>query len=178
MCKINFAPWVIYHSFSNVFYKMASPIKPVPYVCVPDSTYDNLMEQVNRLPPKKRSVFKGFLLDKYGVKTKVIYRHGLNHTEGVLMNWSMHAHDWVEVMSMSYMNNAFPTKEVTPLTQIGGSFLTLGVLTANGLVDSDVTDSVSLRLMNREVAKNHSGNHKPHQHKISVPTAAGQACRS
>ena len=41
---------------------------------IEDEEYEELMGQVMKMKPRKRKNFKGFLTDKWGVKTRLIYR--------------------------------------------------------------------------------------------------------
>jgi len=43
-------------------------------ISIDDEEYEDLMAQVMKLKPRKRKNFKGFLTDKWGVKTRLIYR--------------------------------------------------------------------------------------------------------
>ncbi len=43
-------------------------------ITIEDKEYEDLMSEVMKLKPRKRKNFKGFLTDKWGVKTRLIYR--------------------------------------------------------------------------------------------------------
>ena len=62
---------------------------------VPDNIYDGMMAKIMALPEKKRHKWHHTLTDKWGTKTKCIYK------DGQIYNWCIlkRAHCWAKVVS-------------------------------------------------------------------------------
>ena len=61
-------------------------------IIVSDNEYDTFLQEVTKLPEKKRKQFKSSITDKYGQKTKVIWK------DGKLLNYSLLAKAYAEVI--------------------------------------------------------------------------------
>jgi hypothetical protein len=68
-------------------------------VNIEDEEYENLMSEVMKMKPRKRKNFKGFLTDKWGVKTRLIYR------KNDLWNYCLHTKKFCVVQTFSTTRN-------------------------------------------------------------------------
>eukprot|EP00961_Rhodomonas_salina_P190180 2565970-Rhodomonas_salina.1 len=66
-------------------------------IYIPDEQYNSFMDEVLKVPVKKRKNWKDCLEDKLGTKTKLIYK------EGKLMNYSIPTKKFEEVIPQSKM---------------------------------------------------------------------------
>jgi hypothetical protein len=68
---------------------------------VPDNIYDKMMAKIMALPVKKRHKWHDTLTDKWGTKTKCIYK------EGQIYNWCIlkGAYCWVKVVPFRGLHN-------------------------------------------------------------------------
>ena len=64
-------------------------------VLISDVEFDAFMAEIHKLKPKKRRHFKSFLTDKWGQRTRVVFRNGCLH------NYSLHTHTFVPIVRQS-----------------------------------------------------------------------------
>ena len=66
-------------------------VKP-RYTAIPKAQYDGLMKEIDAMKPSKRKNWKSYLTDKWGTKSKCLYR------DGKIYNWSLITKKWQEVL--------------------------------------------------------------------------------
>jgi hypothetical protein len=99
--------------------------------------YERCMQEINSLSAKKQKLWKSWLTDQQGQRTKLIYR------DGKLLNYCIPRNDYVEV---------YP---ITPETKLNASS-PLGALVASGIgIDQSVD------LMRRVLHPHESDAHNP-----------------
>ena len=125
---------------------------------VPDRIYDAFMEEIMALPDKKRAAWKRTLIDNTGTKTRCVYR------DGKIYNYSVKAHMWAEVRSMSDAREEVQSGAVewTPLSPAGVAMME--------------SDEAALRALNQETDANQTGNHYRNKH-IRIPKSSDSRVR-
>ena len=127
-------------------------------VMVSDTIYKEMQENMMKLPVKKRKNFKYTLTDKWGVKSKVMYK------DEKFYNWSLITHKWVPIQSdTEFIQN---TPDVKPKSVIGAVTLKLWQLKQE-YPDID-TDAIFDKVLQNHVDMTHTGNHY-RNHYIAVP---------
>lgn len=109
-------------------------------IIISDNIYDIFLQEVMKLPEKKRKQYKSTLTDKYGQKTKLIWK------DGKLLNYSLIAKEYVEVkpqnVVLQEMKDADDVKWNTKE----------GILCGMGF-DCD-------QIISKSEKENHTGNHE------------------
>ena len=125
-------------------------------VTIPGRVYDAMMQEVMRLPARKRKNYKTFVLSKRGCRTKVVYRDGRlwNRDDDPASPW----HGQYVRMART-PDNLAGLADVSPFAR--------AMLTAEDPVAA----------FKAEVEKNHTGNHKHRIKTVRVPTAPGNGVR-
>ena len=123
---------------------------PIYQVISSDDVYDTFLQQVMKLPEKKRKQFKSSLTDKYGQKTKLIWK------DGKLLNYSLIAKEYVEVI---------PQRDILKVIKESNDVkwnTKEGILCGMGFACDQV--------ISKSVEENHTGNHEGRvNHTIKVP---------
>ena len=119
-------------------------------IIVSDNEYDTFLQHVMKLPEKKRKQFKSSLTDKYGQKTKVIWK------DGKLLNYSLLAKAYAEVIPQRVILQVIKeSNDVKWNTKEG-------ILCGMGFACDQV--------ISKSVEENHTGNHEGRvNHTIKVP---------
>ena len=125
-------------------------------VTIPARVYDAMMQEVMRLPARKRKNYRTFVLSKRGCRTKVVYRDGRlwNRDDDPASPW--HG---------KYVRMARAPDSLAGLTEV--SPFMRAMLAAE---DPDAA-------FRSELEKNHTGKHKHRIKTVRVPTAAGDGVR-
>ena len=66
---------------------------------IPDNTYEKLRRELEMLPKKKWKNYRSFLLDKWGVRSKIRYVQ----SKDIFINYEKDHKNWSEIVSMSMM---------------------------------------------------------------------------
>ena len=112
----------------------------VDQIVISNNEYDTFLQEVMKLPEKKRKHFKSTLTDKYGQKTKLIWK------DGKLLNYSMIAKAYTGVIPQRVI-----LKEVKESIDI--KWITKeGLLLAMGFDCGQI--------ITKSVEENHTGNHE------------------
>ena len=119
-------------------------------VMISDTEYKKMEEALMKLPVKKRKNFKYTLTDKWGVKSKVMYK------DEKFYNWSLIAHKWVSIVSETEMYKNIPDN-YKPQTVIGVVHVALHKFKQE-YPDID-TDGIWDKLFQTHIDINHTGNH-------------------
>ena len=119
-------------------------------IIVSDNEYDTFLQHVMKLPEKKRKQFKSSLTDKYGQKTKLIWK------DGKLLNYSLIAKGYAEVIPQRVILQVIKeSNDVKWNTKEG-------ILCGMGFACDQV--------ISKSVEENHTGNHEGRvNHTIKVP---------
>ena len=115
---------------------------PPRTIAVPDTVYDAFMVEVMALPQKKRNKWHNSLTDKWGTRTKCVFR------DGQILNWSMRGSHWAIVVPFRD-NRQFITCSSVGLAMTRGE---------------DAFDHAFAAAL----AANHTGNHY-RNHAVKVP---------
>ena len=98
-----------FHSLEDIRSQLTRP----QFIALDKDTYDRFMYDIRSLHPKKRRLWKDYLTDKWGQKTRCKYRNGK------IYNWSLLAKEWQEVI--------VPDLEKTEPTSRLGRMLSAGI---------------------------------------------------
>ena len=112
----------------------------VDQIVISNNEYDTFLQEVMKLPEKKRKHFKSTLTDKYGQKTKVIWK------DGKLLNYSLIAKACVEVI---------PQRDILKVIKESNDVkwnTKEGILCGMGFACDQV--------ISKSVEENHTGNHE------------------
>ena len=122
-------------------------------ILVSDSIYDLLQTKIMQTPYKKRKNFKFYLTDKWGVRSKVVYKNEK------LYNCSLIHKDWCEITSPS-SEPGFERFE--PCSALGASICALHkIKQTNPEIDTDYYHD---QCMKKIQDQNHTGNHYRQQY--------------
>ena len=110
--------------------KMSSPRS----VTIDPVEYEDKMKEVQTLPQRKQKQWKSHLLDKYGTKSRLIYR------DGKLWNYSLFESQYVEVLPFDRT-----AKHMVPTSHLGHATIAGG---------GDMAAEI-----HAEVTANHTGKH-------------------
>ena len=126
---------------------------------LPKKEYDKNMQEIAALTPKQQRKWKGYSTDKCETRTRLRYYNGK------LESYSVRVHQWVPCVCTEEMleNDG----GWTPVSTVGVAAIAEVNTGIKGLID---------RAMNHAREGNHTGNHY-RNHKIKVPTAAGEPVR-
>ena len=116
------------------------------------------MQEIAALTPKQQRKWKGHSTDKFGSRT------GLRYFNGKLESYSVRVHQWVPCVCTE---ETLENEEVIPLSMVGVAAIAQANTGIKGLIE---------RAMDNAQEQNHTGNHY-RNHKIKVPTAAGEPVR-
>ena len=83
-------------------------------IAIPHTQYEEFIQRVMAMKPRKRKNFKGHLVDAYGVNTKVIWRDGKFYNWSEKVNQYCRVKSWEEVVDHCNTNGC-TTEPVTPL---------------------------------------------------------------
>ena len=138
--------------------------RPTKQVAVTDEVYNEWLQEVKALKPRKQKNWQRWLRNQSGEKTRVCF----NVETGDFENYSP-AHEarqckklsatWVQVVPLSRWQ-----KEIgyTPVSAVGHAF--------------DVSDEAGEEALRAAMQANHTGNHY-RNHSVKVPTAPGEPVR-
>ena len=136
--------------------------RPTKQVAVTDEVYNEWLQEVKALKPRKQKNWQRWLRNKSGEKSRVRF----NVETGEFENYSP-AHEarqckklsatWVQVVPLSRWR-----KEGYPVSAVGHAF--------------DVSDEAGEAALGAAIQANHTGNHY-RNHSIKVPTAPGEPVR-
>ena len=119
---------------------------------VEDETYARWENEIARLKPRKRKNWKSSLTDKWGQRTKVIYK------DGTFYNWSTIFSRWSEVRSETKIFSVMRDNANAKTCQ----FSPFGRM-YHGIMVSDLTDEDKSQhcrtLIQEELKRNHTGKH-------------------
>ena len=85
-------------------------------ITITDQQYHVMITEIMMLPEKKRSKWHGTLTDKFGTRTKCIYKGG------EIYNWCIlkRTHRWARVVPMSHcLSNTIPMSPVGAAMRMG-----------------------------------------------------------
>ena len=119
-------------------------------VIISNNEYDTFLQEVMKLPEKKRKQFKSTLTDKYGQKTKLIWK------DGKLLNYSLIAKGYAEVIPQRVILQVIKESNDVKWNTKEGLLCGMGFA-----CDQVITKSIE---------ENHTGNHEGRvNHTIKVP---------
>ncbi len=132
------------------------------FVMITDTEYKEMQEALMKLPIRKRKNYKHSLTDKWGVKTKVVFK------DETFYNWSTIHHQWVRVMSQTETFNSYEEVDMakskrSAIGEIG--FQLWKFKQENPEID---TDAVCNQVLQKHRDMTHTGNHY-RNHYIKVP---------
>ena len=137
--------------------------RPLKQVTVTDEVYNEWLQEVKALKPRKQKNWQRWLRNQSGEKTRVCF----NVETGDFENYSP-AHEarqfkklsatWVQVVPLSRWRK----EGYYPVSAVGHAF--------------DVSDEVGEATLRAATQANHTGNHY-RNHSIKVPTAPGEPVR-
>ena len=140
-------------SDKSIFQPTQIKIMTKNMILVSDSIYDLLQTKIMQTPYKKRKNFKFYLTDKWGVRSKVVYKNEK------LYNWSLIHKDWCEITSPS-SEPGFERFE--PCSALGASICALHkIKQTNPEIDTDYYHD---QCMKKIQDQNHTGNHYRQQY--------------
>ena len=117
-------------------------------IMISDNEYDKFMSEVMALPPRKRKNYKSTLMDKNGVKSKLIY-------DGQLKNYSMIYHRFVPVVRSSILDG-LTERDSNPTTKVG--------------YDIYVNKMNPEEVMDKAIEENSTGNHEGRvNYRVKIP---------
>ena len=136
--------------------------RPLKQVTVTDEVYNEWLQEVKALKPRKQKRWQGWLRNQRGEKSRIRFQS---------QEWRLctliSAHEarerkklsatWVQVVPLSRWR-----KEGYPVSAVGHAF--------------DVSDEVGEATLRAATQANHTGNHY-RNHSIKVPTAPGEPLR-
>ena len=138
--------------------------RPTKQVAVTDEVYNEWLQEVKALKPRKQKNWQSWLRNQSGEKTRVCF----NAETGDFENYSP-AHEarqckklsatWVQVVPLSRWRKE---NDYYPTSAVGHAF--------------DVSDEVGEEALRAATQANHTGNHY-RNHSIKVPTAPGEPVR-
>ena len=155
-------------------------VRHVATVC--DAIYDRWSTEVAALPPRKRKNWSAAILDSYGTRRSVRYAPqeigwGLETlfeerlTGRGAADRDLPEGSWIPVQSVS-----MKAEKVARCQAVGADLLTVSVET--GRLEAPILDNaahVTRALAERR--ERHTGNHRPHQRIVRVPTRPGEPVR-
>ena len=124
----------------------------VEIVTISNDLYDNLLQEVMKLPEKKRKNFKSFLHDKLGQRSKVIY------DKEKLWNYSLTFKKYVE-LKPSRFYDGLESENLRPLSVLGAIQKACMKVKEENQSSSIDTDKVTEHALALLVDMNHTGNH-------------------
>ena len=93
-------------------------MNPVPStdiaVLVDPTEYNEKLKEVEMLPSRKQKQWKSYMMDKYGTKSRLIYR------DGKLWNYSLFSNKFVEVRPFKPTDNFMPASRLEHAITAGG----------------------------------------------------------
>lgn len=119
-------------------------------VIIPDGLYDEWVKEVMKMPYKKRKQYKNYLIDKRGVKTKVIYKNDM------LMSYSEDFRTFVKIEPYSSLQKFKNDGWIAEPTSIMGEIVNCCF---DVLDDKDKIDNLLGGLVVKMAEINHTGNH-------------------
>ena len=128
-------------------------------IYIPDEQYNSLIDKVLKVPVKKRKNWKYLLCDKWGTKTKLIYK------EGKLMNYSLFSQKFEEVVPQSKIEEMKKDPEIhfTPSSDFAKRCeFAFTLIDNSGCSDEDkaiLKNDIHKFLVDKEIEDNHTGNH-------------------
>ena len=114
-------------------------------IVIEDDAYDQLIAEAEALPKRRRQLWKSFLLDASGTKSRLAYR------DGKLLNYSLKTHEFVEAVP----RRSIPGHAV-PYSRIGQEALDGANITA---------------ILEDEMINNYTGNHYRNNH-VKIPKSS------
>jgi hypothetical protein len=155
---------------------MSTPIHITVNLCaVKSSTIKLWRDQLQQLKPKKRKNWKCNLVDKWGAKTKVIYKI----EDDKFYSWSTIAHCWAEIIDHGSIFQDTINEFSDPCPMMQEIYKTIDTIeedTGRKLTleeKEDITKRVTILYMER----NHTGNHVPVAER-DAPNKRRYACPS
>ena len=146
--------------------KTASTLKEM--ITISDEAYSILEEELLKLPPKKRKNFKSTLTDKWGVKSKVIYK------DGKFYNWSLIWKCWAEIQThretIQDINTRREGNTISFISSVTGYTLMKCAELEKQNIQID-TDTIMEHSFSKQLEMNHTGNHY-RKHYITAPSSA------
>jgi hypothetical protein len=154
--------------------------KTVEMIAIKSSTIKLWRDQLQNLKPKKRKNWKSNLVDKWGGKTKVIYKM----EEDKFYNWSTIAHCWAEVIDHGSLfqhtingNNCERLSDQSPMMQnVYKAIDAIEEETGRKLTIEEKED-ITKRVLKLYMHRNHTGNHVPLAER-DAPNKRRYACPS
>ena len=101
------------------------------FICIPESHYKGIMQEIQAMKPKKQKKRKSYLTDKWGTRTRCKYR------DGKIYNWSLLAKEWQEVEVFD-CSKGIPTSRLGRMLKAGIPYeRAFGIERAMNQADSD-----------------------------------------
>ena len=146
---------------------------------VPQDNYDKLLSEVQKLKPQKRKNWKGLLVDAHGQKTRVRYV-----ADGIRMpeyDFTSHFENKMSGLTKSKYGTQEEWRVVIPknLPKVGDENIdeVLHFRTQRDVGRDGMSPQEQSLDFAAEALANHTGNHEPRNHRINVPTRAGEPVR-
>ena len=131
---------------------------------IDDETYARWQNEITRLKPRKRKNWKGFCIDKWGQRTKAIYK------DGAFYNWSTISYAWSEVWPEAAFQEKLRNNATTAISPFGRIY--------SEIMHSELTDEDKSQLSRKHfletVKLNHTGNHAGRSNLNKGKSAAGR----
>jgi len=136
-------------------------------ITIEEYRYYEMMDEVSKMRPNKRRLYKSTLTDKFGVKTKVIFQ------DGKLKNYSLITRKFENIVP--FTKELLMDNESIPVSNFGAALKDI----SQALGSVIPLDTLYEALGNAHVDASHTGNHTGRiNHKIAVPCSAGQPVRA
>ena len=119
-------------------------------VAISQSDIDKWQKQIDLLKPRKRKNWKSYLVDKWGVKSRVKYE------DGNFYNWDIISSCWAKVISnrkLIFMGTACGT---SPFMQTVNK-----LIKKHNITDPEDIDQMMDLCVQEHKNKSHTGNHTP-----------------
>ena len=144
---------------------------------VPDSTLHAWDAEIKALPARKLKHWKAVLIDPYGIRCQVRFSEApVPIGPNALSHFQARLSTQVTASSELPVGGWVPVQSVSQRADVHRYSKTIGVqLCGNPSPNED--DDEHLRSAVAGVLARSTGNHRPHRHRISVPTAAGEPVR-
>ena len=111
------------------------------FIVIPDEQYDSIMAEVMAMKPNKRKNYKGICMNKWGVKSKVIYKNNK------LWNYSLLKHKHNELLPQSVeQKNFWETSKINQMYPGCSSF--------KDAWEKHCEDKVFMKVLINEASKN------------------------
>ena len=130
--------------------------KKIHISTIRDEDYHHIMREVLALKPRKRKLYKGFLFDKHGQKSRVRFY------KGQLQDYDSTTHRFGVLESFSQTRARILIVEAEAESPVVEATSTLGLAVLSG------RDEIALKILEATIEDSHTGNHY-RNHYVKVP---------